>query len=147
MSANHEPIEILMAEDEKADRVFAEQAFQSANYKTNLNIVENGEELLQYLRKEDTFAKSKTPHLIILDINMPRMNGHEVLKKIKTDPNLKHIPVIVMSGSTTEEDILKSYENHASAYMPKSIGFTEMLGFVKAVENFWFARVRLPQAE
>ena len=144
---NVEPIEILMAEDDKSDKIFAEQAFKHTSCQTNLTIVDNGEQLLAYLRQQDPYTDARYPDLILLDINMPRMNGHEALKEIKSDPKLKHIPVIVLSGSNATEDILESYKNYASAYMPKSIGFTEMLDFVKSIENFWFKRVRLPQRQ
>ena len=143
---NHEPIEILMAEDEKTDRLFAEQAFKHSSCKTNLNIVDDGEELLSYLRNENGYSDRKMPDIILLDINMPRKNGHEALKEIKADKNLRHIPVIVFSGSSATEDIIESYSNYASAYIPKSVGFTEMIGFVKSIEDFWFNRVRLPQS-
>lgn len=143
---NHEPIEILMAEDEKTDKLFAEQAFKHSKIKTNLHIVDNGEELLNYLYRKNEYADCKLPDIILLDINMPRKNGHETLKEIKANKKFKHIPVIIFSGSNATEDIIKSYENYASAYMPKSTGFTEMLGFVKSIEDFWFNRVRLPQS-
>ncbi len=141
---NLEPIHILMAEDEKTDKLFAEQAFKHTKFKTNLTIVDDGQELMNYLRCEDPYRDCPTPHLILLDINMPRKNGQETLKEIKADEKFKHIPVIMFSGSNSADDIRESYTNYASAYMPKSLGFTEMLGFVKSIEDFWFARVHLP---
>ncbi|MCB9963563.1 MAG: response regulator [Rhodospirillales bacterium] len=141
---NHEPIEILVAEDESTDILFVQRAFKHTNYRANLNIVPNGEELMAYLRKEKDYKDKPTPDLILMDINMPRKNGHEALQEIKHDEVLKSIPVIMLSGSNANADIMKSYQNYANAYMPKSANFDEMETFVKAIEDFWMARVHLP---
>ena len=144
---NVSPIRILIAEDEETDAFFARQAFEQTEFKNIVEIVKDGQELIDYLEKKPPFESAQRPHMILLDINMPRKNGHEALQYIKSMPHLKNIPVIMLSGSKTPADVSRSYEGQASAYVPKSQGFTEMLSFVSALEEFWFSKACLPQRD
>ena len=138
-------IEILLAEDEETDVFFMQQAFQQSRVNNRLHVVKDGVELLDYLNKKNGFEDAIRPNLILLDINMPRKDGHEALLEIKTSAEWRDIPVIMLSSSRAAEDILRSYENYASAYVPKSKGLDEIMNFVHSVEKFWFERAELPR--
>ena len=144
-SNNVAPIRVLIAEDQETDAFFIEQAFGQAKIENQVFWVKDGQEVLDFLNNEGDFANAPPPDLIFLDIKMPRKDGHETLKAIKSSPDLKEIPVIMMSGSQAMEDIRKSYQNYANAYVSKSNGFEDMLQFVEAIEKFWFLSARLPQ--
>ena len=144
-SNNIAPIKILIAEDQETDAFFIEQAFGQAKIENEVYWVKDGQEVLDFLNKCGNYPDAPCPDLIFLDIKMPKKDGHETLAAIKTDPALKQIPVIMMSGSQAMEDIVKSYKNHANAYVSKSNGFEDMLQFVEAIEKFWFLSARLPQ--
>lgn len=137
-------IEILLAEDNPADIVLMEEALCDAGLACSLRTVEDGEEVMAYLRREDPFGEEKLPDLILLDLNIPKKHGHEVLQEIKTDPFLKHIPVIIMTTSQAREDILKSYQLHANCYIVKPVGPEDFVSVIKAIELFWFCTVQLP---
>ena len=144
---NKEPIEILFAEDEETDAFFVRQAFEQLEVKTNLHHVVDGQEVISFLKKEGQYEDMPTPHIILLDINMPRKNGHETLVEIKQMAEYKHIPVIMLSSSHDDADVHKSYSNHASAYVPKSTGFDDMVDLMKRVQDFWLMRSALPQGQ
>ncbi len=138
-------VTVLLAEDSESDAIFAEQAFSHSKVKVHLHIVKNGEEVIDFLEKKRNHENAPVPDLIILDMHMPRMNGLEALQQIKTNPDIKKIPVIMLSSSESDQDICACYENHANAYMLKAVGFTNMLEFIATLENYWFKKVRLPR--
>lgn len=142
---NTPPIKVLIAEDQETDAFFVEQAFGQSNVENQVFWVKDGQEVMDFLNKAGEFVSSPRPDLIFLDINMPRKDGHETLHDIKTNESFKAIPVIMMSGSQAMDDVVKSYENHANAYVSKSNGFDDMLQFVESIEKFWFLKARLPQ--
>lgn len=145
LSNNIAPIRVLIAEDQETDAFFIEQAFGQAKIENQVYWVKDGQEVLDFLNNSGEYPDAPCPDLIFLDIKMPRKDGHETLAAIKTNPDFKEIPVIMMSGSQAMEDIKKSYQNYANAYVSKSNGFDDMLQFVEAIEKFWFSAARLPQ--
>lgn len=142
---NTQPIKVLIAEDQETDAFFVEQAFGQSKVENQVFWVKDGQEVMDFLNKEGDFATSPRPDLIFLDIKMPRKDGHETLNEIKTSDTFREIPVIMMSGSQAMDDVVKSYRNHANAYVSKSNGFDDMLQFVESIEKFWFLKARLPQ--
>ena len=140
-----EPIDILLIEDNPGDARLAVEALKESKISNNLYIVNDGEEALMYLKKEDKFANTKTPHLILLDLNLPKIDGREVLKVIKEDNLLKLIPVVVLTTSKAEEDILKSYKLHANCYITKPIDLEQFMKVIKSIEDFWLTIVKLPR--
>lgn len=138
------PIEILLIEDNSSDVDLTIEAFQESQLHSQLNVVRDGEAALAFLRRQEKYANAPRPHLILLDLNLPKMNGREVLAEIKTDPDLRCIPVVVFTTSSAEEDILKSYDLHANCYITKPINFEQFIEIIKAIENFWFTIVKLP---
>lgn len=142
---NAEPFEILYAEDQEADALFVEQAFLQAKSKFNLHFVKDGQETLDYLKRKGKYAGATTPDLVFLDINMIGKGGPATLEEIRTDEQLKHIPVIMLSGSALDRDVQNCYLRHANAYVQKPLTFPEMLEFVAAIEAFWFLHCLLPR--
>ena len=138
------PIEILLAEDNPGDVDLAREGLEEGKIHNNLHVVDNGEDALAFLRREGKYADMPRPDVIFLDLNLPRKDGREVLEEIKTDGQLKHIPVVVLTSSEAEEDIMKSYQLHANCYISKPVTFAEYVKVVKAIEGFWFAIVTLP---
>jgi two-component system, chemotaxis family, response regulator Rcp1 len=139
-----QPIEILLVEDSPTDRLLAEEALREAKMANRVNVAVDGEQALQYLRRQGPHAKAVRPDLILLDLNLPKKDGREVLREIKEDPVLKVIPVVVLTTSRAEEDILKSYGLHANCYISKPVQFDEFKRIVLSIESFWFAVVKLP---
>ena len=133
-------IVILIAEDDPDDRLLAKEAFEESDMVSTLEFVEDGEELLEYLHREDT----PTPDLILLDLNMPRKDGREALREIKHHPRFRHIPVVVLTTSNSEADIFPSYDLGASSYITKPVTFEGFLNFMKALEKYWIEVVVLP---
>lgn len=142
---NIAPIQVLIAEDQETDAFFIEQAFGQAKIENQVYWVKDGQEVMDFLNHDGDYVDAPRPDLIFLDIKMPRKDGHETLQAIKTSSDLMEIPVIMMSGSQAMEDVIKSYRNHANAYVSKSNGFDDMLQFVESIEKFWFLKARLPQ--
>ena len=138
------PIEILLVEDSPTDALMTKHALARARLVNRLHVVEDGVKAIAFLRRQEPYADAPRPHLILLDLNMPRMDGREVLAEIKADENLKVIPVIVLTTSSAEEDVLKSYKLHANCYITKPVGFGAFAEAVASIENFWFAVVTLP---
>jgi CheY-like chemotaxis protein len=138
------PIVILIVEDNRADRRLVEDLLKKGKVLVDLNSAEDGEVAMAYLKKEGQYKDAKTPDLILLDLNMPKKNGFEVLEEMKSDENLKRIPVIVMTISKEDEDVLKSYNLHANAYIVKPVEINQFVEAVKSIENFWLTIVRLP---
>jgi CheY-like chemotaxis protein len=144
MKMSTEPLEILLVEDNIGDVGLIKELFSDAKVLIDLHIAEDGEEAGQFLCHEGKFLGSKNPDLIVLDWNLPRKDGSEVLKEIKENNNLKRIPVIVLTTSNAEKDISKAYEYHANAYLVKPIDFDKFMAVIKSIEEFWFKAATLP---
>ncbi len=137
-------IEILLVEDSPVDVLLTQEAFKESKVLNNLHVVEDGVEAMAFLRKEGRFASMPHPDLILLDLNLPRKNGREVLTEIKADPKLKTIPVVILTTSHSELDILQAYEQHANSYIIKPVGFDNFVEAAKSIRQFWFSVVTLP---
>lgn len=138
-------IEILLVEDSPGDQRLTREALKEGKINNNLYIVEDGEEALAFLRKEGPFSTVPRPDLILLDLNLPKMNGQEVLEIIKRDEKLKRIPVVILTTSQADEDILKAYNLNANCYITKPVDFDQFSHVVKKIQEFWFTIVRLPE--
>jgi two-component system, chemotaxis family, response regulator Rcp1 len=138
------PIEILLVEDSAADVRLTIEALKDAKVRNILNVVDDGVKALAYLRNQGEYAKAIRPDVILLDLNLPKKSGREVLEEIKNDPNLKRIPVVILTVSRAEEDVLHSYNLHANCYITKPVDFLKFLEVVRAIENFWLTIVKLP---
>lgn len=139
-----ESIHILLVEDNEGDIVLTTEALQDGKIKNSLSVVRDGKQAIDYLKKENGYEDSKDPNLILLDINLPKINGHEVLKRIKNNPDLVHIPVVMLTTSSDEMDIKKSYENHSNCYITKPVDINNFLEVIASIENFWISIVQLP---
>ncbi len=137
-------IEILLVEDSPSDALLTKRALAEGRIINQLHHVEDGIKALAFLRKEPPFGDAPRPDLILLDLNLPKKNGREVLAEIKADKTLKTIPVIVLTTSRAEEDVLKSYQLHANCYIVKPVDFTAFANAITVIEKFWFAIVTLP---
>ena len=146
MSGLLEEIRILLVEDNPGDVLLTQEAFKSARVSNSLYVARDGEEALQFLRKEGAFRNAPTPDMILLDLNLPRVDGREVLEEIKRDPALRSIPVVVLTSSEAESDVAQSYHLHANCYVVKPIDFDKFLGVVQAINDFWLSIVKLPSA-
>ncbi len=140
-------IEILLVEDNEGDIGLVEEVFQEAKIRNNLYVAEDGEEAMLFLRREGEFSDSPRPDIILLDLNLPKKDGREVLKEIKEDDSLKRIPVVVLTTSKAEEDILKSYDLHANSYISKPVDFDQFIRVIKSIEDFWLDVVKLPSKD
>lgn len=139
------PIEILLVEDNEGDVRLTKEAFRDNKMKNNLNVVRDGVEAVAFLRRQSNYAGAPRPDLILLDLNLPKKDGREVLEEIKSDEDLKRIPVVVLTTSKAEEDILKAYDLHANCYVTKPVDLDEFVKVVKSIEEFWLAIVKLPR--
>jgi CheY-like chemotaxis protein len=138
------PIEILLVEDNPADVRLTVEALKEQKLGNNLHVVSDGEEALAFLHKKGKYSKAVRPDLILLDLNLPKIDGREVLKEIKEDVNLKMIPVVVLTVSKSEEDVLRSYNLHANCYITKPVDLEQFMKVAKVVQEFWFTIVKLP---
>jgi chemotaxis family two-component system response regulator Rcp1 len=138
------PAEILLVEDNPADVRLTREALNSDRLWNNLSVAKDGVEAMAYLRQEGKFAAAPRPDLILLDLNLPKKDGREVLAEIKADPNLMRIPVIVLTTSDAEDDILKTYGMHANCFVTKPVDLRQFMKVVKSIEDFWLAIVKLP---
>ncbi|OGS37062.1 MAG: response regulator [Elusimicrobia bacterium RIFOXYB2_FULL_49_7] len=138
------PIEILLVEDNPGDIRLTQEAFKEAKISNHISIVQNGEQAIAFLHKENDYANMPTPAIILLDLNLPKKDGREVLAEIKEDPNLKRIPVVILTTSKAEEDILKTYNLHVNCYITKPVDLDQFLEVIKSIENFWLTVVRFP---
>ena len=138
------PIEILLVEDNPGDARLTQEVFREGKLQTNLRIVADGETALEHLRRQGAYVKAIRPDLILLDLNLPKKSGREVLVEIKTDEELKSIPVVILTTSKAEQDILKAYHLHANCYITKPVDLDQFLGVVRAIEDFWLQIVKLP---
>ncbi len=139
------PIEILMVEDSPTDAQLTVEALHAAKVANRLTHVEDGVEAMRFLRQQSPYADAPRPDLILLDLNLPRKDGREVLEELKCDPDLKVIPVVVLTTSRSEQDVLRSYQLHANCYITKPVDFTQFMEVVKTIENFWLTIVTLPK--
>jgi CheY-like chemotaxis protein len=144
MSDPLDPIDILLVEDDPGDVLMTREALDDSKLANTLHVVVNGEDALRYLRQEAEFADAGRPDLILLDLNLPRVDGRQVLEQIKADDSLRRIPVVVLTTSQAEEDVLKSYDLHANAYVTKPVDFTQFVRCVQAIDEFFLSIVRLP---
>jgi two-component system, chemotaxis family, response regulator Rcp1 len=144
MTARAAPIEILLVEDNPADVRLTKEALRQSKILNNLHAVADGEEALRFLRREGVHAEAPRPDLVLLDLNMPLVSGREVLEQVKEDPELRRIPVVVLTTSEAEQDILRSYDLHANAYVHKPVDFDQFAEVVQQIEDFWFTVVKLP---
>jgi CheY-like chemotaxis protein len=138
------PIEILLVEDNPGDARLTREALKDGRVHHNLSVAADGEEALAFLRREGRFTEAPRPDLILLDLNIPKKDGRQVLAEIKADPELIRIPVVVLTTSKAEEDIARSYELHANCYINKPVDLDQFIRVVKAIEDFWLTIVRLP---
>jgi len=138
------PIEILLVEDSPTDILITQEAFEQARLLNKLHVVEDGVAALAFLRRQEPYTQTPRPDLILLDLNLPKKSGREVLAELKSDEALKFIPVVVLTTSQAEEDVLKSYDLHANCYITKPVDFTKFVEVVHSIEYFWFSVVTLP---
>jgi CheY-like chemotaxis protein len=144
MKKETKQVEILLVEDNPADVRLVREALKESKILNNLSVVEDGVEAMDFLRKKGKYASSPRPHLVLLDLNLPRKNGREVLAEVKSDEKLKRIPVVIMTVSDDEKDILLTYNLHANCYVKKPLDFDQFNQMVHGIENFWFTIVCLP---
>jgi CheY-like chemotaxis protein len=138
------PIEVLLVEDDPGDVLMTKEAFEEHKLRNRLNVVSDGAAALSYLRREGEYADASTPDLILLDLNLPRRDGREVLAEIKKDEELRRIPVVVLTTSQADEDILRSYQLHANAYVTKPVDFDRFISVVRQIDEFFVSVVKLP---
>ena len=138
------PVEILLVEDNLGDVRLTRETLKDSKLLNHISVVNDGEEAMALLRREGKYAGATRPDLILLDLNLPKKDGREVLREIKTDEQLRRIPVVVLTTSSAEQDILKTYDLHANCYITKPVNLDQFTSVVKAIEEFWFTIVRLP---
>lgn len=141
---NPKPFHVLLVEDNPGDVELTRDALKDGKLFVNLSVVEDGEKALQFLRRAEPYPNAPRPDLILLDLNLPRKDGREVLAEIKQDPLLRNIPVVVLTTSDAERDIARSYDLGCNCYATKPVGLDEFTGIVKAIESFWLTVVKLP---
>ena len=144
MSLPSDVVEILLVEDSPADARLTQEAFKDGKVRNNLAVVSDGLQAMAYLRREGRFADAARPDLVLLDLNLPKMDGREVLKRMKTDPGLMTIPVVILTTSQADVDVLAAYEYHANCYIQKPVDLTRFLAVIAAIETFWLTVVKLP---
>ena len=140
-------IDILLVEDNTGDIRLTKEVLKEGKISNTLNVVTDGEEALMYLMKEGKYSNAQSPDLILLDLNLPKIDGRQVLEQIKNHPKLKIIPVIVLTTSEAEQDVLKMYENHANCYITKPVDFEQFISVIRMIEDFWLTLVRLPKVK
>ncbi|MFF5724796.1 response regulator [[Kitasatospora] papulosa] len=139
------PIEVLLVEDDPGDELMTREAFEDNKIRNTLHVVRDGQEALDFLYRQGEYAEAPRPDLVLLDLNLPRYDGRQVLERIKTDPELALIPVVVLTTSSAEEDILRSYKLHANAYVTKPVDLEQFIGAVRQIDDFFVSVVRLPR--
>ncbi len=144
MMQKNRPVNILLIEDNPGDVRLTQEAFKEGNMSINLDVTMDGVEAIKYLKKESPFEQVTTPDLILLDLNLPKRDGREVLQEIKTDDLLKRIPVVVLTTSNAEQDILKSYNLHVNCYINKPVDFDKFFDIIQKIEDFWLSTAILP---
>jgi CheY-like chemotaxis protein len=141
----YRPVELLLVEDNPGDVRLTQEALKEGTLPVHLNVARDGVEALDFLRHREPFEDAPTPDLILLDLNLPRKSGREVLSEIKSDPNLKRIPVLVMTTSRADQDVQKAYSLNANCYITKPMDLDEFLRIVRSIEDFWLRTVTLPK--
>ncbi|CAK0768183.1 Response regulator Rcp1 [Gammaproteobacteria bacterium] len=144
MDIPYQPIELLLIEDSPGDVLLTREALADSRVANRLHVVEDGEQAIDFLMKRGCYANAVRPDLILLDLNLPRKDGREVLQAIKSDPNLTTIPVVILTTSRAEEDILRTYELHANCYISKPVDVDQFFKVIKSIEDFWLTVVKLP---
>ena len=144
MSESHASLSVLLVEDNPGDARLTEKAFEQGNIINNLHIVEDGVEAMSFLNQTDGYEDAARPDLVLLDLNMPRKDGWDVLEEMREDADLRRIPVIVLTSSEAEEDIVKSYDLNANAYLTKPVDFDGFMNVVRSFEEFWLSLVKMP---
>ena len=139
------PVDVLLVEDDEGDILITREAFEFHKIRNPLHVVTDGEQALQFVRRTGPFTDAPRPGLILLDVNLPRLSGLEVLAELKRDPELLLIPVVILTTSQAEEDILRSYELHANAYVSKPVDFEHFIEAIRQIDDFFLTLVRLPQ--
>jgi CheY-like chemotaxis protein len=137
-------LEILLVEDDPGDVAMTREALGESKMLINLRVATNGEEAISYLRREHPFEDARRPDLVLLDLNLPRLSGPEVLAIVKADPELLRIPVVILTTSQADEDVIRSYDLHANAYVTKPVGFASFVSVVRQIDEFFLTIVRLP---
>ena len=145
--ANGKPIEILLVDDSPGDVRLTVEALKEAKVRNRLNVAVDGVEAMDYLKRQGRFAQAPRPDLILLDLNLPRKDGREVLTEIKADNSLKSIPVVILTTSSAEEDIVRTYNLHANCYITKPVDFGQFITVVRSIEDFWLTVVKLPRTD
>ncbi|HEV2088641.1 MAG TPA: response regulator [Cryptosporangiaceae bacterium] len=145
MIAEPRMVEVLLVEDDPGDVLLTREALADNKVHNRLHIVNNGADAMAFLRREGPYADAPTPDLVLLDLNLPRMDGREVLAAIKSDESLRRIPVVVLTTSEAEDDVLRSYDLHANAYITKPVDFAQFVEVVRQVDDFYLSVVRLPR--
>ena len=138
-------MEVLLVEDSPGDVRLTREALKEGKVRNNLNVVSDGVEAMEYLRREGPYAGAVRPDIVLLDLNMPRKDGREVLAEMKADTGLKRIPVVILTTSEAEQDILRTYDLHANCYLTKPVDLDQFISIVKSVEDFWLTIVKLPR--
>ncbi len=139
------PVDVLLVEDDEGDVLMTKEAFEFHKIRNPLHVVTDGEQALQFVRRTGPFADAPRPGLILLDVNLPRVNGLEVLAELKQDPDLLLIPVVMLTTSKAEEDILRSYQLHANAYVSKPVDFDNFVAAIRQIDDFFLTLVQLPR--
>jgi CheY-like chemotaxis protein len=138
-------IEILLVEDDPGDVLMTREALGDSKLLNSLHVVDNGEEAIAFLRREGSYDEAPRPDLVLLDLNLPRVDGREVLSIVKNDPSLRQIPVVILTTSDAEEDVLRSYDLHANAYVTKPVDFEAFVRVIRQIDDFFLSVVRLPK--
>jgi len=142
--ADYQMVDVLLVEDDAGDVLMTREAFEHYKIRNTLHVVTDGEQAIQFVRREGDFADAPRPGLIMLDLNLPRRDGLEVLAEIKADPELRVIPVVILTTSQAEEDIVRSYALHANAYVTKPVDFERFIEVIRQIDNFFITVVQLP---
>jgi CheY-like chemotaxis protein len=140
-----QPVDVLLVEDDEGDALMTREAFEFYKIRNTLHVVTDGEQALQFMHRRGRFADAPRPGLILLDVNLPRVSGLEVLAELKQDPDLRVIPIVMLTTSQAEEDILRSYKLHANAYVSKPVDFEHFIEAIRQIDNFFMALVQLPR--
>lgn len=139
-------VEFLLAEDNPGDVRLTKEALRESKIRNNLNVVPDGVEAMAFLRREGKYADAPTPDVVLLDLNLPKKDGREVLAEIKSDPVLKRIPVVIITSSEAEQDILRTYDLHANCYVTKPVDLDQFIKVIQSIESFWLTIVKLPSS-
>ena len=139
------PIDVLLVEDNEGDILLTTEALKEGNIINSVSVVRDGWEAMNLLLKKGEYSTFSTPDLILLDINLPKLNGHEVLKQIRAEEDLRHIPIIMLSTSSSQEDILKCYKNYANCFISKPVDAEDFINLISSIKEFWTSKVHLPQ--